>query len=215
MREQDGAPAGLRVEALEDVLEEGVVGPSLWRRAEDIAAHGSFRHASRFQVLMEYGGLATTTSNVIRRSRSMKAGSLRTLPTASATTPSDTPARPRRRSPNHPHRRPHRAFDESSSSCRAAPADPMARLRKRAAPISDLASIASVYLWSASCAAHALVEDQRLRRFLMRADSSTAGRETGPCRHPSSGFPPGARSPGLPNVRPWSDCLPYRRRQED
>ena len=52
----------------------------------------------------------------------------------SGTTPSDTLTRPRRRSPNHPHRRPHRAFDESSSSCRAARRDPMARPRRRAAP---------------------------------------------------------------------------------
>ena len=38
MREEDRAPAGLPVEALENVLEEGVGGPSLRRRAEDVAA---------------------------------------------------------------------------------------------------------------------------------------------------------------------------------
>ena len=38
VREQDGAPAGLRVQALENVLEEGVVGTALRWRAEDVAA---------------------------------------------------------------------------------------------------------------------------------------------------------------------------------
>ncbi len=66
----------------------------------------------------------------------MRTGTFTRPASTSATTPSDTPTRPRRRSLNHPHRRPHRALDESSSSCRAAHTDPMARLRKRAAPIS-------------------------------------------------------------------------------
>ena len=40
MREEDRAAAGLRVEALQDVLEEGVVGAALGRRAEEVAAPG-------------------------------------------------------------------------------------------------------------------------------------------------------------------------------
>ena len=38
VREEDGAAAGPRVEARQDVLEEGVVGPALRRRAEEVAA---------------------------------------------------------------------------------------------------------------------------------------------------------------------------------
>ena len=38
VREEDRAAAGLRVEALQDVLEEGVVGAALRRRAEEVAA---------------------------------------------------------------------------------------------------------------------------------------------------------------------------------
>src|SRR6185295_20407424 len=38
MRKEDRAAAGLRVDALQDVLEEGVIGPTLWRRAEEVPA---------------------------------------------------------------------------------------------------------------------------------------------------------------------------------
>ena len=38
VREEDGAAAGLRVHAPQDVLEEGVVGAALRRRAEEVAA---------------------------------------------------------------------------------------------------------------------------------------------------------------------------------
>jgi len=53
VREEDGAPPCDRIEALEDVLEEGVVGASLRRDAEEVAPHESVFHASRFHFLIE------------------------------------------------------------------------------------------------------------------------------------------------------------------
>ena len=50
---EDGAAAGFGLEALQDVLLEGVVGAALRRDAEDIAPQGSAAKASRFHCLME------------------------------------------------------------------------------------------------------------------------------------------------------------------
>ena len=65
----------LGVEAAEDVLPERVVGAALRRRAVDLRPHGSEAKASRSHCLMEYGGLARTTSNCMSRSPSTNFGS--------------------------------------------------------------------------------------------------------------------------------------------
>jgi len=68
------APRSARssVHALQDVLEEGVVGAALGGVPRSCGPV-SLSHAERFHCLIEYGGLASTKSNVRRRSPSEKA----------------------------------------------------------------------------------------------------------------------------------------------
>jgi hypothetical protein len=68
---QKNRAAALDGEADQDVLLEGIVGPALWRPADEVAAPFVLGPGIAVPLLMEYGGLARITSNWRWRSSSM------------------------------------------------------------------------------------------------------------------------------------------------